>query len=219
MKWLVTLALLVVAPLTARAQAVNFNALDEGTNLATVATGAEYGLVLGLGYGHVLAVADRPVVLAGELALQWAEVDVSDFRIRAGAYAPLVGRGRWKLIGGLTSIVRGTSNDAARMLDVGADVALLAGHYAPRWFAAAEAGFDWAIATRIAPSDTYRMQVYADARDGWYAIPGGMFRYGIQGGITFGDNDVVLRAGQQRDIAGELPLFPFYATLGYDRRW
>ncbi len=61
--------------------------------------------------------------------------------------------------------------------------------------------------------------LYADARDGWYAIPGGMFRYGIQGGVTFGDNDVVLRAGQQRDIAGELPLFPFYATLGYDRRW
>lgn len=105
------------------------------------------------------------------------------------------------------------------MIDLGGDVAVLAGHYAPRWFAAAEVGFDWALATHIDHSDAYRMLVYADARDGWYGNTGGLFRYGLQGGITFGGNDVVLRAGQLRDVAGNPPLFPIYGTLSYDRRW
>lgn len=219
MKALAFITVLVAAPLTAHAQAHNFGALDEGANLVTVTTGAEHGLVLGAGDARVASLADRAIVLGAEVALQWAEVDVDDFRLRAGALAPIVGRGRWKLIGGVTSMIRGTQNETARMTNVGADVAVLAGHYRRHWFAAAELGLDWAIATRIDHSDAYRMQVNADARDGWYGNPGGNLRYGVQGGITFARHDVILRAGRLMGLTGDPAMFPFYGTLTFNTRW
>ena len=83
MKPLITLvAVLFAAPLTAHAQALNFGALENGEQLASVMTGAEHGLVLGAGYARAMT-ADRPLVLSGDAALQWAEVDASDL-----GYAP-----------------------------------------------------------------------------------------------------------------------------------
>ena len=220
MKALTTaIAVLVAMPAAAHAQDLNFGTLEEGTNVATLTTGAEHGLVLGGGYAHVMAVADRPLVLGADLALSAAGMDLHDFRVRAGALVPIVGDGRWKVIGGVAAVVRGTNNDVAQMIDVGTDVAVLAGRYAPRWFAVAEVGFDWAIATHIANSETYRMLAYPDARDGWYRNAGGLLRVGVQSGVSFGGNDIILRAGALRDDAGDPPLLPFYATLSYDRRW
>ena len=216
---LVAVAVLVAAPLTAQAQDINFGALDDGANRVSLTAGAEHGLSLGAGYARVVSVASRELVIGGDLTLGWAEVDVDDFRLRAGLLAPIVGHGRWKLIGGVTSTVRGTKNHVARMINVGADATVLAGHYAPSWFVAGEVGFDWALATHIAHTDAYRMEVYADARDGWYGNTGGNLRYGLQGGVSFGRNDVILRAGRMQDVDGNPAMFPFYATLTYGARW
>jgi hypothetical protein len=219
MKTLITfLAVLLAWPLSSSAQDLNIAALEDGTNIVTVKTGAEYGLMLGAGYARVASVADRPVVLGVDLALQWAEVDIHDFRLSAGALAPLFGGARWKILGAVAASVRGTDNDLGAMTNVGTDVAILAGRYAPRGYLAAELGFDWAIATHIEHGDTYRMH-YADARDGWYRTPGGMLRAGLQGGISLGRHDVILRAGRLVDIAGEPATFPFYGTLTFDTRW
>jgi hypothetical protein len=54
------------------------------------------------------------------------------------------------------------------------------------------------------------MNVYDDARDGWYGNPGG---------ITHGRHDVILRAGRMIDVAGEPALIPIYATLTFGTRW
>lgn len=215
----ILLTLLVAVPVSAHAQDINFAAVDADSNVASLTTGAEHGLVLGGGYGRALSLADRVFVLGGDVALQWAEVDASDFRVRLGAQAPILGGRRWTLAGNVGAIVRGTDNDVARMINVGPDVALLGGYYAPHWFAAAELGLDWALATHVTNSDTYRMDVYADARDGWYGSSATTLRAGIQTGASFGGNDIVLRAGRLQDLAGNPALFPFYATLGYDRRW
>jgi hypothetical protein len=115
--------------------------------------------------------------------------------------------------------VRGTSNAISDMTGVGVDASVLAGRYVRRWYAALELGFDWAIATRIVNSDAYRMSVYEGARDGWYGDPGGNFRYGVQGGVSVGRYDVILRAGQLRDTSGGAPLLPFYGTLAVGARF
>ena len=219
MKILIAFFAVILAPLTSHAQDVNVGALDESTNVATVTTGAEYGFVLGAGYSRVTTVGDRPLILSADLALGWAEVDLDDFRLRVGARAPLVDGRRWKVIGSLAASVRGTKNDIGRMTNVGTDVAILAGRYGRRGFVAAELGFDAALATHVTHADAYRMTVYADARDGWYGAPGGMLRAGLQGGVSFGRYDVILRSGRLMDIAGQPAMFPFYATLGFDMRW
>jgi hypothetical protein len=211
--------LVLTVPLTAHAQAVNFGTLDDDTNVVTVTAGAEHGLVVGAGYARVLSIAGHPILVGGDLTLGGAEIDVGDFRVRAGALVPLAGTGNWKVLGGLTAVARGTENDLGRMTNVGADVALLGGRYIARGFFAAELGADWAIATHVSHGETYRMTVYADARDGWYGNTGAMLRAGGQAGVSFGRHDIILRAGRLVDISGESPLFPFYGTLTFDTRW
>ena len=219
MKTLITLLILVASPLAARAQSVNLGALDERTNLVSVTTGAEHGLVVGTGYQRVLATAERPILVGGDLTICGADADLGDVRARAGAIAPIASYGAWKLAGGLAAIVRGTKSDIARMVDVGADATLLLGRYTRRWFAAAELGFDWAIATHITPTEDYRMNVYPDARTGWYGNTGGVLRGGVQAGLSVGRADVILRAGKLVDVAGDPTMFPIYATLGVDTHW
>jgi hypothetical protein len=217
MSMMVVLALLVSTG--ARAQELNLGALDQAQNVVHVRTGAEYGFVAGAGYARVVPFLDRQLVLTGDFTLPWAGLDLSDYRLRVGVLMPIVGARRWKLAGSIAPTVRGTKNDISRMTDVGADIGLVGGYYAPRWFVAAELGFDWAMTTYVAHSDAYRATVYAGARDGWYAKPGGNIRGGLQGGVSFGRYDVVLRVGELRDTGGEPPLLPFYGTLAFDTRW
>jgi hypothetical protein len=214
MKTLIILFAIVIAS-PAHAD-VNFGALERERNIVTVTTGAEYGLLLGAGYARILSFAGRPILLGGDLSLGFAEVDDDDFRLRTGALVPVFARGHWKVIGGLTGTVRGTNNDIARMINVGADISLLAGRYSHRWFVAAELGFDWAITTHVEHDDSYRMNVFAEARDGWYGNSSGILRAGVQSGVTFGRYDLILRAGRLLD---DSQMIPIYATLAIDRRW
>lgn len=209
--------LAVLVPAAVRAQGINLGALDAEPNRVHVTTGAEYGFIAGAGYSRVIL--ERRLVVTGEASIPWASFDLSDYKLRAGVLAPIVGPRHWKLAGFAAAIARGNKNYISRMLDAGLDVGLIGGYYARRWFAAGELGFDWAMATHVAHTDDYRATSYMDAKDGWYVGPGGNLRAGLQGGVAFGRYDVVLRAGQVRDIAGEPPLLPFYGTLSVDARW
>lgn len=214
---IVAIALLV--PLTAHAQEINLSSLDEAPNRIHVTTGAEYGFVAAVGYGRVLPFLDRRLVLTGEATVPWAGLDLSDYSVRASALVPVVGSPRWKLAGTIAPVVRGTKNEINRMTDLGVDVGFVGGHYTRAWFAAAEVGVDLALTTNVTHTDAYRMNVHADARDGWYASPGGNLRAGLQAGVAVSRYDVILRAGQIRDVGGGPPLIPFYGTLTVDARW
>jgi hypothetical protein len=216
---IVALGLIASTPLTARAQELNLSSLDEEPNRVHVTTGAEYGFVAGAGYSRVLSVRDRAFVVTGDLTLPWAGLDLSDYRVRVGALLPIVGSTRWKLAGSIAPIARGTKNSISRMTDVGVDVGLVGGYYTRRWFAAGELGVDLAVTTNIEHTDEYRMSVHADAKDGWYANTGGNLRAGLQAGVAFSAYDVILRAGQVRDVGGEPPMLPFYGTLTVATRW
>ncbi len=210
-------ALSLALATAAGAQEVN---LAQGAeNRVVVRTGAEYGLVAGVGYARSMALFDRTVLLGGELAMPWAAPDAGDWRLRATALVPVFAGDRWKLAATLAPTLRETSDDAARLTGLGADFGALFGWYAPGWFAAAEAGFDWEIATRVVHSDLYRQTVYGGARDGWYANAGGNLRLGLQGGLSFSRYDLVLRVGKLRDVKGEGPMFPLYGTLALDVRF
>ncbi len=204
----------------ARAQEVNLASLEEeGANRLSVRTGAEYGFVAGLGYARSVHLLGRTLLLTGDLDAPWAGVDVSDFRVRAGVLVPLARFGGWRLAGSLAPTLRATENDLGRQTSLGADVGVTGGYYARHWFLAAETGFDWSMTTHIEHGDGYRAHAYQEAKDGWYANPGGNLRYGVQTGASFGRHDLVLRAGALRDDVGSAPLLPFYGTLAFVTRW
>jgi hypothetical protein len=205
----------------ARAQEVNLARLgDPSANHVQLTTGAEYGLVAGVGYARAVPLAGRTVLLGADLSLPWAHLASGDWRARATALAPIAGGDGWTLAGMLAPVLRESSSDADRMWGLGLDLGVLGGYYAPGWFVSSELGFDWEIATHISHSDAYRQLVYADARDGWYSTPGGNFRLGLQAGLSFSRYDLVLRTGRLRSIQGDgPPMFPFYGTLSIDARW
>jgi hypothetical protein len=211
---------LVAAPVAARAQEVNLSLLDDdAANRVHVRTGAEYGFVAGVGYARTVSVLDRRLLLTGDVTMPWAGLDVSDYRVRLGALVPIVGSRRWRLAGTFAPTVRGTENAAGSLTSLGTDLGVQGGFYARHWFLGGEAGLDWAMTTHVTHGDEYRENVYAGARDGWYAMAGGIVRYGVQAGVSFGRHDLVLRAGQMVDVGGEKPVLPFYGTLALDTRW
>jgi hypothetical protein len=210
---------MVLASAPAHAEEINFAALDAGDHQVHVRAGAEYGFVLGAGYAQTFSWRDRPVVIGGDLTMPFAEADGGDFAARASVTAPIIVAGPWHVIGSVAPTVRTTKNDIARMVSIDTDLELVAGRYTRRWFAAAELGFDAALATHVAHADAYRMTVYPDAVDGWYRTPGGNFRYGVDAGLSFGRYDVILRAGKLVDVAGNVPLLPIYGTLTLVTRW
>ena len=217
---ILVVSLLLVVPRTGRAQELNLSTLDEGpVNRAHLRTGAEYGFVVGVGYARALPLVDRHILLTGDITFPWATPDISDYQVRIGGLAPIVGQRHWRLAGTLAPTLRSTRNDVARMTGLGIDFGLLGGYYARHWFAAGEVGFDWVVTTHVSHSDRYRQVVYAEARDGWYGLPGGNLRGGVQIGGSFARYDLVLRAGLLRNSSGESPLFPIYGTLTFDTRW
>ena len=204
----------------ARAQEINLARIDDGpANRVYLRTGAEWAFVAGVGYARTVALGGRRLLLLGELTAPWANADTSDYQIRVGALVPLLAWRGWRLGGALEPTVRGTTNDLGRMTSLGADAGLTGGYYARRWFAAAEFGFDYALTTHITQSQLYKDTVYPGARDGWYVDPGGNFRLGGQAGASFGRYEIALRAGILREMKDELPMFPFYATLGFTMGW
>jgi hypothetical protein len=209
----------LLLPLSAQAQALNLGALDGASHIVHVRTGAEYGFVAGVGYARIVALPDRSLVLTADATLPWAALDLNDYQLRVGGALPLVEARRWKLAAAIAPTLRGTRNELSRMTAVGTDVGVVAGYYAPRAFAAAELGFDGAFTTYVAHTQAYRQNLFAGARDGWYSMPGGNVRAGLQGGLSFGRYGVILRAGMVRDVSGEAPLIPFYGTLGVNARW
>jgi hypothetical protein len=194
---------------------VNIASIADDTNVVSLRTGAEQGLVVGAGYAR----GWRHLVIGGELVMGFAEADPGDMELRATITAPLLRRGNWYVLGTLAPSVRRSDSAIAQMTALAGDATIHAGRYAPRWFAALELGFDAVFTTHIENSDEYRMQVYADARDGWYSTPGGTLRYGATAGVAIARYDVSLRAGKLRDIGGGDPLVPFYATLTFDARF
>jgi hypothetical protein len=211
-------ALFVARP--AGAQEVNLAKLDDGAaNRVYVRTGAEWAFVAGVGYARSVSVAQRHVLLLGELTAPWAAANTSDYQARVGALAPIVAWRGFKVAGSLEPTLRKTTNDLGRMTSLGANAGLTGGYYASHWFLAGEFGFDYALTTHITQSRVYRDVVYENARDGWYINPGGNYRLGGQAGASFWRYDVVLRAGILRDMRGDLPLFPLYATVAVVTSW
>jgi hypothetical protein len=208
------------SPAPAHAQEVNLARLDEApANRVYVRTGAEWAFVAGLGYARTVAIGQRRLMLVGELTAPWAALDTSDYQARVGALVPILAWRGWRLAGSLEPTVRGTKNDLARMTSIGANAGATGGYYTHHWFAAGEFGFDYTLATDIKSSTLYRETVYANARDGWYVNSGGNYRLGGQAGASFDRYELAVRAGILREMMGEPPMFPFYATLALSASW
>ena len=118
----------------------------------------------------------------------------------------------------LHAIYRRYENTLVRLQNVGAEIGGAVGYYKPKWFVAAEFGFDKALATHFKYSESFKENIYASAREGWsHTTTGGNFYFGLQTGISFKQHDVNLRIGKVvTEAFNTSPLIPYYVQLGYN---
>lgn len=202
----------------AAAQGLNVAATPAGTHVLSSSVGMENAFVASLGYAHGLQVGDRTLFLGADFTLPWAKPDLGDYRLRARGILPIVGSSGWRLLGEVMPGVRSGQNPLNRHTAIGLEGNLLGGYYGQRWFAAAELGGDWTALSYIEHTDRFRNTAYAEVKDGWYGTTGATVHAGLVGGYSFEAIDVVLRAGQQRDLGLETLMLPLYLSLGVNAR-
>ncbi|SJZ84711.1 hypothetical protein SAMN04488128_1011834 [Chitinophaga eiseniae] len=220
-RYILLFSLLLPAHLPLRAQVINWGNLQDGQrHWINAHTGAQYGMVFGLGYAYQLADSEFPVIANAAYSFPSGNNLLDDFKAKLGTQVRLLQMNDFHFAVKAHGIFRGYENELVRLLNWGMDLSGTIGYYRPSWFVAGEAGFDKAISTRFKHTDTYKKQ-YPDVKDGWYApATGGNFNYGLQGGVSFGRHDITLSGGGllQEDFKKK-PLLPFYLLLGYNYRW
>lgn len=220
MKKYILPVLMVLAGSALRAQTVNWGGLQQNDKQFLHAhAGANYGMVFGIGYGYKLTGNRFPVIAQVEYSFPAGQQLFDDFKTKFGGQVRLVEVHDFHLSVKAQGVFRRYENELVRLLNWGVDMSGAVGYYCPRWFVAAEFGFDKAISTHFKHSDQYKSE-YPDVQDGWYQpATGGNFNYGLLGGVSFGKHDVTVKGGFLRaEDFKTKPLLPFYVQLGYNYR-
>ena len=221
MKTVLIFSMLLSASL-AGAQTVNWARQAETgpKHLLHLNTGLNYGLTFGAGYGYQVSTGMLPILLQADYSFPSGEKVLDDFKTRIGGQIRLYEINNFHFSAEVLGVFRRYENDFARLLNFGADMSGIVGYYRPKWFVAGEFGFDKAIITNFKHTQAYR-EIYPQVKDGWYEpATGGNFHYGLQTGITIRKTGITLKAGRliTQDFS-TAPLFPFYAQLGFNRRF
>lgn len=200
-------------------QTLNFGNLKrEDKHIVTINTGLEYGLIFGAGYGYHLK-SKWPIILNAEFSLPSGGNLLDDFKTKIGGQIRIFQNKNFHFTGKVQGIFRSIEDDYVRLLNFGSDVSGTIGYFKPKWFVAAEIGFDKAIVTHFKHSVSYK-EIYPMVQDGWYEPPtGGHFYYGFLLGYSFKNSDIYVKAGKT-DAQGlsNNPL-GFYGQLGYTFRF
>lgn len=204
------------------AQVINWeNVSKQHKQLLHVNAGAEYGVIAGIGYHHLLPVKKFPIWVGGEFSLPLGNELADDFKVKSGVQIRLASISHFRFSARLQAVSRRYHNSSVAVFNFGSDVAGTLGYYRRHWFLGAEAGFDKAIVSHFKHSAWYKKNIYNNVVDGWYEpATGGNFYYGLQGGYSLKKNDITLKAGKllQQDFNSQ-PLLPFYGQLGVNFRF
>lgn len=204
------------------AQVINWkNVSKQNKHLLYVNVGAEYGVIAGLGYHHLIPVKRFPLWIGGEFSTPAGKKPADDFKVRLGAQIRIAAFKHFQFSARVQGVTRRYQNQSVTLFNFGSDFAGTLGYYRKHWFLGAEAGFDKAIVTNFKHSEWYRKNIYSNVQDGWYQpATGGNFYYGLQGDYSMKKIDITLKAGKllQQDFKSQ-PLLPFYGQLGMNFRF
>lgn len=203
------------------AQSINWAALKpENKHIVNVNAGMEYGLNFGAGYGYHIKTKYISILPNLEYSFPSGEKLFDDFKTKAGGQISWVNFHNFQFSTKLQGVFRRYENDFASLTNFGSELSAIVGYYRPKWFVAAEIGFDKAIVTQFKLAQKYK-DLFGDALSGWYAPPtGGNVYYGLQGGYSFKDIDITYKVGKMivEDFKSK-PTVPFYTQIGCNWRF
>jgi len=172
---------------------------------------ADYATVMGLAYGYRLP-GKKINLLSAELSSPFGGDWLDDWKLRL-AYQRCLWQGdnlALSLKPGL--LVRGYKSNIAQVMNVGLELQAAFGYYRPKWFLAAEAGVDRALASKLQHGSL--KENYPSIYEGWIGSTGGNFKFGGNLGYSFGNQLVSLRLGKvYAQNFQDNPTLPFYFEL------
>jgi hypothetical protein len=210
--------ILCVFSIQAFSQSVNWASLkSEQKQILNINAGWDYGLVFGAGYSYQLK-TKLPVLLNITYSFPSGKKLFDDFKTKIGGLIRLYSISNFQFSASIHGIYRRYENPLVRLQNFGSEMTGVVGYYKPKWFVAGEVGFDKAIVTHFKHSQSFKNNIYANVKDGWYEpATGGNFKYGIQAGYSFKGSDIIVNIGKvlTQDFK-TTPLIPYYLQLGYN---
>ncbi|UZD24194.1 hypothetical protein [Algoriphagus halophytocola] len=200
-------------------QTVNWNALEDSKHIITAGIGWDYSVSFSLGYAYQLK-TNTPILLTSNFSIPSGEKLLDDFKTKIGGQVVFWNRSHLKGSIALNGIYRRFENPLVQLQNFGSELKGVLGFYKPKWFVAAEVGFDKAIVSDFTHSDTFKDTIFTTVKDGWYKpSSGGNFMYGLQTGYSSKQSDLTLNIGMvtTQDFK-TTPLVPYYLMLGYNLR-
>ncbi|GAA0877889.1 hypothetical protein GCM10009119_08570 [Algoriphagus jejuensis] len=193
------------------------NIRTEDKHILSAEAAWDYALGFGLGYAYRPS-TQAPLWLTAGFSFPSGEKLLDDFKTKVGGQIRVAQAGNFQVIASVQGIYRRYESQLVRLQNLGLESRVMVGYYHPKWFVGGELGFDWAIATQFRHSEEFRQNTYAKLQDGWAASPtGGNFAYGLQGGYSFGRNDLVLKIGGLASQGLETaPMIPLYAQFSFN---
>jgi hypothetical protein len=214
------IAIVLFMMMTGYAQNLNWaNLSQDQQHIINVNIGMDYSVNYAIGYGYKLKTA-LPIIASVEYLQPSGKNLVDDFKVKVGGQIQLYHTGPLFIVAKVYSIFRRYENNYVSMANFGSDLSATVGYFKPKWFAAADVGFDKAIVTHFKHSELFK-EHFPDVKDGWYEpATGGNLYYGLQGGISLGRVDIYLKAGKviSQDFK-TAPTLPFYGQLGINLKF
>ncbi len=224
MKTFVKIAIILVLILSINplnGQVYNWSGLPaEDRHVISLNLGWDYSMNYGLGYGYQFKSRLFPIVANIEYSFPSGSNIIDDFKVKIGGQIRWIEFHNIQFTTKIYGVFRRYENDFVRLINFGSDMAAIVGYYRPKWFAAAEVGFDKAIVTHFKHSDSYE-EINPLVASGWYKpSTGGNFYYGIQAGVSIRKSDINLRIGRvlTQDFK-TTPMIPYYVQIGYNRKF
>ncbi len=214
------IVILIAQYCNTNAQTLNWKAVDSTKHILSANFGLDHSVSYGLGYGYKLN-AKLPIVLNANFSMPSGKVIFDDFKTKIGGQVRLFSKYNFAGSVSIYGVYRKHQTNLARLQNFGSDMKGIVGFYKPKWFVAAEVGFDKAIVTHFKHSQKYSDEIYPDVVDGWYEpATGGNFYYGLQAGTSFKRADITLNLGKviSQDFK-TTPFLPFYLNLGCNFRF
>jgi hypothetical protein len=180
MKRIAFFLLMVASP--ANAEPVGPLVHDGGK--ADVATYASFGLegAFGATIGGAMGIAPlgTRANTAAFVDATWilGNADMDDFRVRAGLRANALRYGPFRLQIAFVPEYAQTSNESFTARSLGTELRVAPGFDSGRWSGELQAAIDQQWLTYFETTSTYRTNVYASARDGWYGASATVVRVG-----------------------------------------
>lgn len=171
-----------------------------------------------LGYGRVLQLARRPVLLTVDASVPPTLYGLHNRRYRVAGRTNLLPAGRFMLLLGLEPTVSYGRNQTYDALTYSTALSLTPALWAGRWTVAVEGYYNHGWATHLTNRPAYRAN-YPAAQDGWYKNPSGTLRGGLALGYRFRQSEFTLRLDYQRNGQYDTYLPPYYGSIGINRRF